>query len=110
MVFSENFPDCFDGIVADEPVYDLRAIALSEDWGVQAIEAITPAPIERLPNGGPVLYPALPVADQTLFTNAILAACDRLDGTADGVVDNLPACWAKFDPANFVFPETGKPL
>ena len=110
MVFSQNFPDYFDGIVAGDPVYDLEAIALSEDWGVQAIEAITPTPIEKLPNGGPVLYPALPVADQELFTSAILAACDRLDGTADGVVDNLPACWAKFDPATFVFPQTGQPL
>ena len=27
-----------------------------------------------------------------------------------GVVDNLPACWAKFDPATFVFPDTGQPL
>ncbi len=104
MVFSQNFPDYFDGIVAGDPVYDLEAIALTEDWGVQAIEAITPTPIEKLPNGSPVLYPALPVADQNLFTSAILAACDRLDGTADGVVDNLPACWAKFDPATFVFP------
>ena len=51
MVFSQNFPDYFDGIVAGDPVYDLEAIALSEDWGVQAIEAITPAPVEKLPKG-----------------------------------------------------------
>jgi hypothetical protein len=72
--------------------------------------AITPKPIEKLPNGGPVLYPAFPEADQKLVTSAILAACDKLDGTADGVLDNLPACWAKFDPATFVFPDTGQPL
>jgi feruloyl esterase len=110
MVFSQNFPDYFDGIVAGDPVYDLEAISLSEDWGVQAIAAITPTPIAKLANGGPVLYPAFPTADQNLFTSAILAACDKLDGTADGVVDNLPACWAKFDPATFVFPDTGQPL
>ena len=110
MVFSQNFPDYFDGIVAGDPVYDLEAIALGEDWGVKAIEAITPAPIEKLPDGSPVLYPALPVADQNLVTSAILAACDGLDGTIDGVVDNLGACWAKFDPATFVFPQTGQPL
>ena len=110
MVFSQNFPDYFDGIVAGDPVYDLEAIALTEVWGVQAVAAITPAPIQKFPNGSLVLYPAFPVADQNLFNSAILAACDRLDGLADGVVDNLPACWAKFDPATFVFPETGKPL
>jgi hypothetical protein len=56
---------------------------------------------------------ALPGAsgrDQNLVTSAILAACDGLDGAVDGVVDNLPACWAKFDPATFAFPETGQPL
>jgi hypothetical protein len=110
MVFSQNFPEYFDGIVAGDPVYDLEAIALSEDWGVQAIEAITPPPIQKLSDGSPVLYPAFPVADQNLFTSAILAACDGLDGTVDGVVDNLGACWAKFDPVSFVFPHSGQPL
>jgi Tannase and feruloyl esterase len=110
MVFSQRFPDYYDGIVAGDPVYDLEAIALTEDWGVQAIEAITPAPIQKLADGSPILYPAFPVADQNLFTSAILAACDKLDGSADGVIDNLPACWAKFDPATFVFPETAQLL
>ena len=110
MVFSQNFPDYYDGIVAGDPVYDLQAIALTEVWGVQAIEAITPAPIEKLPNGNPVLYPAFPVADQNLFTSALLAACDGLDGAVDGVIDDAPACWAKFDPATFVFPNTRQPL
>ncbi len=110
MVFSQNFPDYYDGIVAGDPVYDLQAIALTEVWGVQAIEAITPAPIEKLPNGSPLLYPAFPVADQNLFTSALLAACDGLDGAVDGVIDDAPACWAKFDPATFVFPNTRQPL
>jgi tannase/feruloyl esterase len=110
MVFSQNFPDYYDGIVSGDPVYDLEAIALTEVWGVEAMQAATPAPIAKLPNGSPVLYPAFPVEDQKLFTSALLAACDALDGTVDGVVDDAPACWAKFDPATFAFPETGQPL
>jgi Tannase and feruloyl esterase len=110
MVFSQNFPDYYDGIVAGDPVYDLEAISLTEDWGVKAIEAIAPTPVERPPNGSPILYPAFPVADQNLFTSAVLAACDALDGTVDGVIDNPSACAAKFDPATFVFPDTGQPL
>jgi len=110
MVFSQNFPDYYDGIVAGAPVYDLEAIALTEDWGVQAIAAIAPEPIEKLANGSLILAPAFPVEDQKLFTSAILAACDRLDGVADGIIDDLPACWAKFDPATFVFADTGQPL
>jgi len=76
---------------------------------VQAIQAITPAPIATLSNGSPILYPALPVADQNLFTSALLAACDPLDGATDGVIDNAGACAAKFDPATFVF-ANGQPL
>jgi pimeloyl-ACP methyl ester carboxylesterase len=110
MVFSQNFPDYYDGIVAGDPVYDLESIALSEVYGVETMAAITPAPIEKLANGGPVLYPAFPEADQKLFTRALLAACDKLDGTTDGVVDDVPACRATFDPATFVFPDTGQSL
>ena len=38
-------------------------------------------------------------------TNAILAACDALDGLVDGVIDNRAAC--HFDPATFIFPSSG---
>src|SRR5258708_34410783 len=110
MVFSQNFTDYFDGIVAGDPVYHLEAIALAEDWGVQAVAAITPVPIKTFANGSPALYPAFPEADQKLATSAILAACDRLDGAVDGVVADLPACQAKFAPATFVFPGAGQPV
>jgi hypothetical protein len=110
MVMSQNFPQYFDGIVAGDPVYDLQALqTLSEVYGVQQIYKTylaTPGlpPITILPGPSPeapqtILYPAFPVADQNLFTTAILQACDALDGTADGVIDNLPACVARFDPA-----------
>src|SRR5262249_34488812 len=72
--------------------------------------AIAPSPVEKLPDGEPIFEPAFPAADQKLFTSALLAACDRLDGAADGIIDDLPACWAKFDPATFVFPDSGQPL
>jgi Tannase and feruloyl esterase len=110
MVLSQNFPDYFDGIVAGDPVFDLEAISLGEAWSVEHIKAITPTPIQRLSNGNPILYPAFPVSDQKLFQTAILAACDYLDGVADGVVDDLAACQESFDPATFAFPSTGQPL
>ena len=110
MVLSQNFPDYYDGIVAGDPVYDQEAISLSEAWGVQHIRAITPEPIQKLPNGNPILYPAFPVPDQKLFQSALLAACDHLDGVVDGVIDNSAACQATFDPDIFVLPSTGQPL
>jgi hypothetical protein len=110
MVMSQNFPDYYDGIVAGAPVYDSEAVGLSGLWADKAIQAITPAPIQKLPDGSPILYPAFPEADQKLFTSALLAACDGLDGRVDGVIDNLRACQARFDPATFVFQDTAQPL
>jgi pimeloyl-ACP methyl ester carboxylesterase len=112
MVMSQTFPQYFDGIVAGDPVYDLEAISFSELWGLEKILAITPTPITYTTTTppAPLLYPAFPLSDQQLFTSAILQACDGLDGTVDGVIDNLPACRAKFDPATYVFTDTKQPL
>jgi feruloyl esterase len=110
MVMSQNFPDYYDGIVAGAPVYDSEAVGLSGLWADKAIQAITPAPIQKLPDGSPILDPAFPEPDQKLFTSALLAACDGLDGRVDGVIDNLRACQARFDPATFAFQDTGQPL
>jgi feruloyl esterase len=117
MVMSQNFPMFFDGIVAGDPVYDQQALGLSETYGVEAILNVynnnaslppityVPQPAPQPP--GPILYPAFPVADQALLETALLQVCDALDGVADGVIDNLPACVAKFDPATASYTSTG---
>jgi hypothetical protein len=46
---SQRFPDY--GIVAGAPVYDGQAVGLSGLWADKAIQAITPAPIQKLPSG-----------------------------------------------------------
>jgi len=111
MVMSQKFPSFFDGIVAGDPTYQHEAATLSEINGVQAIlnvylsnPALTPpgpTMIAQAPPAppGPHLYPAFPASDQGLFETALLQACDALDGVTDGVIDNLSACWANFDPA-----------
>jgi len=110
MVMSQNFPSFFDGIVAGDPVYDAEAVGLSEINGDEAIlnvylsnPALTPPGPTMIAQAapqpaGPHLYPAFPISDQGLFETALLQACDALDGVTDGVIDNLPACWAKVDP------------
>src|SRR5262249_3887329 len=59
---------------------------------------------------GPIIYPAFPVADQALLETALLQKCDALDGVADGVIDNLPACKAVFDPATATYTSGGVTL
>lgn len=101
MAMSQLFPHHYDGIVAGDPFYMPPDISLSETWGLEQIIAISP----KDANGNPIYVEGFPVSDQNLFTNAILAACDGLDGLVDGVIDNRAAC--RFDPATFVFPSSG---
>jgi hypothetical protein len=114
MVMSEIFPSFFDGIVAGDPVYDVEAVNLSEIWSMQQIlnayKAAQPPlpPITEISEpppqaSEPILYPAFPLSDQSLMERALLQACDALDGVADGVIDNLPECWARFDPASATY-------
>jgi hypothetical protein len=100
MAMFQNFPQHFDGVVAGDPFYLPPEISLSETWGLEQIISVSP-----IVNGAPQYLQSFTLADQNLFTNAILAACDHLDGLVDGVIDNPAAC--RFDPATFVFPSSG---
>jgi hypothetical protein len=117
MVMSQSFPTFFDGIVAGAPAYDSEAIGLSNLYSKEqmlnaynATPSLPPPTLVPLPAPlppEPVLYPAFPVADQALLETALLQACDALDGVADGVVDNPPACKATFDPATATYTSGG---
>jgi feruloyl esterase len=110
MVMAQHFPGYFDGIVAGDPVYDLEALLMSEDWVIQQFRAIAPKPLTMTPSGLPIVYPALPKSDQELFSKALLQACDGLDGTIDGVIDDQPGCERKFKPGSYIFADTHEPL
>lgn len=112
MVMSQNFPQYFDGVVAGDPVYDLQAISLSEVWGVEKIDGLSPGPYATVASpapevAAPIIYNNFPVSDQSLFETALLQACDTLDGVADGVIDNLPGCLATFNPATATYTSGG---
>ena len=101
MAMTQLFPTYYDGVIAGDPFYLPPDISLSETWGLEQIISVSP----KDASGNPIYTQGFPVSDQNLFTNAILAACDALDGLVDGVIDNRAAC--HFDPATFVFPTTG---
>ena len=115
MVMSQKFPAFFDGIVAGDPTYQHEAATLSELNGVNAVlnaylsnSALTPPGPTQIAQAppeppGPHLYPEFPSSDQALFETALLQSCDALDGVTDGVVDNVPACVARFDPVTATY-------
>ena len=77
---AQRFPGDYDGIVAGAPVYSFR-VQLGEiyrDW--------------VFTQPGAALQPG----QLTLLHNAVLSACDALDGVKDGIISDPKAC--RFDP------------
>ena len=79
---AQRFPTLFDGIISRAPAYNWVGLMGAFNRTAKAIAA---------PGG------AINAAKTTTLANAVLAACDALDGVADGLVSNPQAC--HFDPA-----------
>ncbi|MBE7368670.1 tannase/feruloyl esterase family alpha/beta hydrolase [Ramlibacter pallidus] len=93
MMFSQRFPDYFDGIIAGAPAMRVSSGAtVAAMWN--HIKLTAAAPLDG--NGAPVLSQALSSADMNLLGDAILQQCDAADGVADGMVGNTTSC--SFDP------------
>ncbi|SMQ72054.1 feruloyl esterase [Devosia lucknowensis] len=88
MVQATRSPDAFDGILAGYPGFNLPRAAVQHAWDVQSFKAI---------NGD--IRKAFPPEDLTIVGDAIVAACDGLDGLEDGIIADTPACQATFDIA-----------
>ena len=81
LTMAQRYPDSFDGIFARVPVIHWTGL---QHAGLRDGIATM--------NGG-----WMNVAQTKLVHDAVLAACDALDGAADGVVGNPVACKQRFD-------------
>jgi Tannase and feruloyl esterase len=93
LMFSQRYPDFFDGIVAGNPGMDLPKAAVAEAWDSQAFAA---AARSLTPFGNPDLASSFTAAELASVGAAVLADCDAKDGLVDGMVFNPTAC--EFDP------------
>jgi feruloyl esterase len=82
---AQMFPADFDGIIAGSP---------GLDWSGRTAQAVRIA--QALQNEQARLTPA----KTQVLHNAVIAACDGLDGVKDGLIENPLAC--KFDPGVLV--------
>lgn len=80
---AQRYPGDYDGIVAGNPGNDRTNRLASYLWAWTAAH----------PDGDNIL----PAATLTVVHNAVLAACDGLDGVTDDVIDDPRRC--RFDPA-----------
>lgn len=76
---AQRYPENYDGIVAGEPVVDYSNV----------IQKGTAVAQLAFSNGGKGW---LNPAKVKLYADAQLAACDALDGVADGIISNTGAC------------------
>lgn len=81
---SQRYPDDYDGIVGGAAAQNRTGVHASILWNYVANER-TPASY-------------LPAPARTLLTQAVVNACDALDGVKDGVINDPAQC--HFDPAS----------
>ena len=81
---AQRYPDDYDGILAGAPANNWTPLL---SLGVSVTQALTATPASFIP---PAKIPAI--------SNAVVAACDKLDGVADGILNDPRQC--HFDPAS----------
>ena len=92
MMMSQRFPTYFDGIVAGAPATARTSRTSGCAGAPSAMNAIAPKDAQ----GRPQTRLALSDSDRKLVVDGMLAACDAIDGSKDGLVFAPQAC--KFDP------------
>jgi pimeloyl-ACP methyl ester carboxylesterase len=87
-VTAARYADQYDGILAGAPGFRLPLAAIANIFGAQhyALVATNPADLST----------AFTAAERATVGDAVLAKCDALDGSADGLVQDVEACRAAF--------------
>lgn len=92
LLMAQRFPHHYDGLVAGAPVLHLPLGPLSGIYTTQLFAGLATRSGLQHANGTPAIGKTYSDADLLLMRQAVLGACDRLDGLEDGIVDNLAAC------------------
>ena len=99
MVTASRYPNDYDGILAGAPGYNLPKAAIANLAGARLYASVATA------------NPAVSAADlatgftdteRKLLASKVLAKCDALDGSTDGMVQDIAACQTAFNLNNDV--------
>ena len=93
LTVAQRWPRDWDGVIAFYPAYDFTTLSLQQLRVTEGFAA-------------PGAY--LDTAQRALLLNAVMQTCDGLDGVVDGLISNVQACNAAFNPATARV--DGKPL
>ena len=88
MVAATRQPDQYDGYLVGDPGFRLPLAAIANMAAAQGYASVATSASD--------ISTGFTTAERTLVSNAVLAKCDALDGTADGLVQDTTACQAAF--------------
>ncbi|MGA0611404.1 tannase/feruloyl esterase family alpha/beta hydrolase [Caldimonas sp. KR1-144] len=91
MVAMARYADQYDGFLAGAPGFNLPKAAIANIFGAQRYASVATDPAD--------LSTAFTATERTTVANAVLAKCDALDGTTDGLVQDVEACRTAFSLA-----------
>ncbi len=85
---AQRYPDDYDGILAGAPANNWSHLLTAAVNGVQELSGSSYIPAAKLP----------------AIQSAVLAACDKLDGVADGILNDPRTC--RFNPSTLLCKST----
>jgi len=88
MVAASRIPEQFDGFIAGYPGFNLPKAAVQHAWDVQNFRSV-----------GDVLQESFSREELNLVADYVATACDAYDSLQDGIIFDVQACQAVFDPA-----------
>jgi feruloyl esterase len=93
MMMAQRYPTYFDGILSTAPGFTLpKAAAVTQVWDTQVLGRVSRSLGQFDGKGVPLINKAFSDTDLTLVSGAVARACDKLDGLADGLVQDFRQC------------------
>ena len=89
---AQRYPQDFDGIVAGAPALSIPYMSAYVPLILQTLAPLAIKAGHLDENGRPLIGKVYTDADFQLVSNAVMEACDGLDGLKDGIANNIDAC------------------
>ena len=87
-IAAARMPEQYDGYLAGAPGYRLPLAAIANIFGAQRYASVATNPAD--------ISTGFTAAERSVVANAVLAKCDALDGSTDGIVQDTSACQKAF--------------
>jgi feruloyl esterase len=92
MMVTQRFPSYFDGVVSGDPAFRITKVGVWATYTGQQLAGLARTRDLISGFGVPFANNTFTNQDLQLVSNAVLEACDHLDGLVDGMVNNSQAC------------------